>query len=60
LVPNFGLNFMLLTINLWASANFVSGKKIEDMKNFINEGVYKVERLKEEGLITNMHYDDEV
>lgn len=36
------------------------GKKIEDMKNFINEGVYKVERLKEEGLITNMHYDDEV
>ncbi|KAJ6874402.1 serine protease SPPA [Populus alba x Populus x berolinensis] len=36
------------------------GKKIEDMKNFINEGVYKIERLKEEGLITNMHYDDEV
>ncbi|KAG6745825.1 hypothetical protein POTOM_050335 [Populus tomentosa] len=36
------------------------GKKIEDMKDFINEGVYKVERLKEEGLITNMHYDDEV
>ncbi|KAB5524766.1 hypothetical protein DKX38_022515 [Salix brachista] len=36
------------------------GKKIEDIKNFINEGVYKVERLREEGLITNMCYDDEV
>ncbi|KAF9667681.1 hypothetical protein SADUNF_Sadunf15G0048900 [Salix dunnii] len=36
------------------------GKKIEDMINFINEGVYKVERLREEGLITNMCYDDEV
>ncbi|XP_012092905.1 serine protease SPPA, chloroplastic isoform X2 [Jatropha curcas] len=36
------------------------GKKREDIENFINEGVYKVERLKEEGLITNIHYDDEV
>ncbi|CAK7323177.1 unnamed protein product [Dovyalis caffra] len=36
------------------------GKKIEDIENLINEGVYKVERLKEEGLITNTHYDDEV
>ncbi|KAJ6411479.1 hypothetical protein OIU84_008117 [Salix udensis] len=36
------------------------GKKIEDIKNFINEGVYKVERLREEGLITNLCYDDEV
>ncbi|KAJ0049131.1 hypothetical protein Pint_16334 [Pistacia integerrima] len=36
------------------------GKKREDMEKFINEGVYKVEKLKEEGLITNIHYDDEV
>lgn len=28
--------------------------------DFINEGVYQVERLKEEGWITNIHYDDEV
>ncbi|OMO63171.1 Peptidase S49, partial [Corchorus capsularis] len=36
------------------------GKKREDVENFINEGVYKVEKLKEECLITNIHYDDEV
>ncbi|XP_022769682.1 serine protease SPPA, chloroplastic-like isoform X2 [Durio zibethinus] len=36
------------------------GKKREDVENFINEGVYKVEKLKEEGFITNIHYDDEV
>ncbi|KAK8507050.1 hypothetical protein V6N13_069843 [Hibiscus sabdariffa] len=36
------------------------GKKREDVENFINEGVYEVERLKEEGFITNIHYDDEV
>ncbi|KAJ9174122.1 hypothetical protein P3X46_017185 [Hevea brasiliensis] len=36
------------------------GKKIEQLENFISEGVYKVERLKEEGLITNICYDDEV
>ncbi|XP_050237574.1 serine protease SPPA, chloroplastic [Mercurialis annua] len=36
------------------------GKKREEIENFINEGVYKVERLKEEGLITNIKYDDEV
>ncbi|GAV77766.1 Peptidase_S49 domain-containing protein [Cephalotus follicularis] len=38
----------------------VNGKKREDLEKFINEGVYNVERLKEEGLITNIHYDDEV
>ncbi|CAN1311836.1 Serine protease SPPA, chloroplastic [Linum perenne] len=37
-----------------------TGKKKEDLENFINEGVYKVERLKDEGLITNILYDDEV
>ncbi|KAK6921079.1 Peptidase S49 [Dillenia turbinata] len=36
------------------------GKKREDIENFINDGVYKVERLKEEGYITNICYDDEV
>ncbi|CAI0431745.1 unnamed protein product [Linum tenue] len=37
-----------------------TGKKREDLENFINEGVYKVERLKDEGLITGILYDDEV
>ncbi|GLU20300.1 hypothetical protein SLE2022_365080 [Rubroshorea leprosula] len=36
------------------------GKKREDIENFINEGVYKVESLKEKGLITDIHYDDEI
>ncbi|MBA0881733.1 hypothetical protein Goshw_024180, partial [Gossypium schwendimanii] len=36
------------------------GKKREDVEHFINEGVYEVEKLKEEGFITNIHYDDEV
>ncbi|KAF9591956.1 hypothetical protein IFM89_010403 [Coptis chinensis] len=36
------------------------GKKREEVENFINEGVYQVERLKEEGWITNIQYDDEV
>ncbi|MBA0616584.1 hypothetical protein Godav_016623 [Gossypium davidsonii] len=36
------------------------GMKREDVEHFINEGVYEVEKLKEEGFITNIHYDDEV
>ncbi|KAK7388818.1 hypothetical protein VNO78_23645 [Psophocarpus tetragonolobus] len=36
------------------------GKKREDIENFINEGVYQVERLKEEGFISDIIYDDEV
>ncbi|MED6183919.1 hypothetical protein PIB30_042469 [Stylosanthes scabra] len=36
------------------------GKKREDIENFINEGVYQVDKLKEEGLISNIIYDDEV
>lgn len=36
------------------------GKSREDLENFINEGVYEVERLKEERWITNISYDDEV
>ncbi|KAK9278401.1 hypothetical protein L1049_027966 [Liquidambar formosana] len=40
--------------------SLIKGKKREDIENFINEGVYEVERLKEEGWITNICYDDEV
>uniref|UniRef100_A0A0R0FJA9 Peptidase S49 domain-containing protein n=1 Tax=Glycine max TaxID=3847 RepID=A0A0R0FJA9_SOYBN len=36
------------------------GKKREDIENFINKGVYQVERLKEEGFLTDIIYDDEV
>ncbi|KAK2411468.1 serine protease SPPA, chloroplastic [Trifolium repens] len=36
------------------------GKKREDIENFINEGVYQVDRLKEEGFISSILYDDEV
>ncbi|CAI9113402.1 OLC1v1013998C1 [Oldenlandia corymbosa var. corymbosa] len=36
------------------------GKKKEDIENFINEGVYKIEQLKEDGWITDIKYDDEV
>ncbi|KAL2338251.1 hypothetical protein Fmac_012697 [Flemingia macrophylla] len=36
------------------------GKKREDIENFINEGVYQVERLKEDGFISDIIYDDEV
>ncbi|GAU23271.1 hypothetical protein TSUD_281660, partial [Trifolium subterraneum] len=38
----------------------VKGKGREDIVNFINEGVYEVDKLKEEGLISNVIYDDEV
>ncbi|KAF6140012.1 hypothetical protein GIB67_001753 [Kingdonia uniflora] len=36
------------------------GKKREEIETFVNEGVYQVEKLKEEGWITNIRYDDEV
>ncbi|CAK8563285.1 unnamed protein product [Lathyrus sativus] len=36
------------------------GKKREDIENFINEGVYQVDKLKEEGFISSILYDDEV
>ncbi|XP_073010408.1 serine protease SPPA, chloroplastic [Typha latifolia] len=36
------------------------GKRREEIEEFINSGVYQVERLKEEGWITNILYDDEV
>lgn len=37
-----------------------TGKEREHIENFINEGVYQVEKLKEDGWITNIMYDDEV
>lgn len=36
------------------------GKNVDDVEKFINEGVYHIQRLKEEGWITNINYDDEV
>ncbi|KQK01506.1 serine protease SPPA, chloroplastic [Brachypodium distachyon] len=38
----------------------IQGKKKEEIEDFINSGVYQVERLKEEGWITDLLYDDEV
>ncbi|KAJ1428125.1 Peptidase S49 [Sesbania bispinosa] len=40
--------------------SFAKGRRREDIENFINEGVYQVDKLKEEGLISNVIYDDEV
>ncbi|XP_057722923.1 serine protease SPPA, chloroplastic-like [Arachis stenosperma] len=36
------------------------GKKREDIENFINEGVYDVDRLKEKGYISDVIYEDEI
>ncbi|CAL5442078.1 unnamed protein product [Camellia sinensis] len=51
------LDSISLTKGSW---NSHTGKKREDIENFINEGVYQVERLKEDGWITNIKYDDEI
>lgn len=53
---------------IWTRARYLlsdflfayAGKKKEDIENFINEGVYEVQRLKEDGWITDIKYDDEV
>lgn len=37
-----------------------AGKKKEDIETFVNEGVYEIEKLKEDGWITDIKYDDEV
>lgn len=37
-----------------------SGKKNEEIEQFVNDGVYQVERLNEENWITDIKYDDEV
>ncbi|KAK1292292.1 hypothetical protein QJS10_CPB17g00481 [Acorus calamus] len=36
------------------------GKKREEIEEFLNSGVYQIERLKEEGWLTDLQYDDEV
>ncbi|KAL8134907.1 hypothetical protein AgCh_009787 [Apium graveolens] len=38
----------------------MKGKTREDIENFVNEGVYEIDRLKEDGWITDIKYDDEV
>nr|ATB19563.1 putative SPPA1 [Juniperus scopulorum] len=40
--------------------SFAQGKTKGDIENLLNEGIYKVERLKEEGLINDIKYDDEL
>lgn len=37
-----------------------AGKTREEIENFISEGVYQIDRLKEDGWITDIKYDDEV
>ncbi|KAJ8430954.1 hypothetical protein Cgig2_003538 [Carnegiea gigantea] len=36
------------------------GKRREDVEKLIDEGIYQIERLKEEGWITDISYEDEV
>ncbi|KAM0019012.1 putative peptidase S49, ClpP/crotonase-like domain superfamily [Helianthus debilis subsp. tardiflorus] len=36
------------------------GKAKEEIESFINEGVYQIDKLKEDGWITDIKYDDEV
>ncbi|KAK1388039.1 Protease 4 isogeny [Heracleum sosnowskyi] len=38
----------------------MKGKTREDIENFVNEGVYEIDRLKDDGWITDIKYDDEV
>ncbi|XP_057767447.1 serine protease SPPA, chloroplastic isoform X2 [Salvia miltiorrhiza] len=40
--------------------SLAKGKKKEDIVSFINEGVYEINRLKDDGWITDIKYDDEV
>jgi protease-4 len=59
LASDASLNLQVLN-KLTGFCKFSAGKSREDLENFINEGVYQVERIKEEGWITNISYDDEV
>ncbi|KAL3639311.1 hypothetical protein CASFOL_017218 [Castilleja foliolosa] len=40
--------------------SLAKGKLKVDIENFINEGVYEVEKLKQDGWITDIKYDDEI
>lgn len=50
----------LLLCEDWYLCRLPTGKKKEDVENFINEGVHQVERMKDEGFITDIKYEDEV
>ncbi|PWA38123.1 peptidase S49, ClpP/crotonase-like domain protein [Artemisia annua] len=50
--------FMLF--GLTQRASLLGGKKKEEIETFINEGVYHIEKLNEDGWITYIKYDDEV
>ncbi|XP_051116775.1 serine protease SPPA, chloroplastic-like isoform X2 [Andrographis paniculata] len=40
--------------------SLAKGRKKEEIENFVNQGEYQIERMKEEGLITDIKYEDEV
>lgn len=42
------------------NVSLMKGKKREEIENFISEGVYQIDRLKEDGWITDIKYEDEV
>ncbi|CAI0544047.1 unnamed protein product [Linum tenue] len=46
--------------NWVATVSSSTGKKREDIEEFLNEGAYRMERLKEEGFITDVFYEDQV
>lgn len=64
LKPKVKLFSVFLTILMYQNTSFdyvsLAGKKKEDIENFINEGVYQIEKLKADGWITDIKYDDEV
>ena len=51
-------NLDVLKLTIWTI--YFTGKKKEEIETFINEGVYHIEKLKEDGWITDIKYDDEV
>ncbi|CAN1831994.1 Serine protease SPPA, chloroplastic [Linum perenne] len=46
--------------NFLETVSSSTGKTREEVENFMNEGVYEMERVKEEGLITDILYEEEV
>lgn len=46
----------LITLYIFTFA----GKKRDEIENFLNEGIYEVNRLKENGWITDISYEDQV
>ncbi|RHN54567.1 putative ClpP/crotonase-like domain-containing protein [Medicago truncatula] len=58
--PQFGLFFGLTShlIALFLKDSYLRGKRREEVENFINEGVYQVDKLKNEGFISSLVHDD--